>query len=347
MAESDNRREHTQIKLELYRRYLQSYLLVLRHIRNINVFDIFAGGGVDKNDQKGSALIAAEEIDIARKVGNSKNISLRLNDADKEKYKSLLKNLERYSDFVSVKNVKADEYIKNHLGVANNANNLFFIDPYGYTQILQANFKKLLAIPKSDFLIFIPLSSINRFRRKPNDPNAPHYKSIAKFRNIMNISSADIENVEKFEDFVDIIKESFRRLVKADYVYYQVLKSSRGANKYGLFFICRHVLGAEKFLEAQEKGPHEKIIQYELALRQSIRQFIDSNQEYNNVDLYEIGIKNSILPKSLNKELEEMEEGGKIEVSIIQGKTRRAKKFYIGYNYFKDNERRIFIKVKK
>jgi three-Cys-motif partner protein len=58
--------EHSKIKLELYRLYLERYLSVLLAtplFEKIVVSDVFAGCGVSRNEEKGSALIAAEAIE--------------------------------------------------------------------------------------------------------------------------------------------------------------------------------------------------------------------------------------------------------------------------------------------
>jgi hypothetical protein len=49
--------EHSKIKLELYRLYLERYLSILfgtPFFGTITVNDIFAGSGKSKNDEKGS-----------------------------------------------------------------------------------------------------------------------------------------------------------------------------------------------------------------------------------------------------------------------------------------------------
>ena len=58
--------EHSKIKLELYRLYLEGYLSVLlstSFFERIVISDVFAGCGVAKNEEKGSAIISAETIE--------------------------------------------------------------------------------------------------------------------------------------------------------------------------------------------------------------------------------------------------------------------------------------------
>ena len=65
MDTQGNIHEHSKIKLELYRLYLERYLsvlLVTPSFSSIQINDVFAGCGVAHNEEKGSALIAAEII---------------------------------------------------------------------------------------------------------------------------------------------------------------------------------------------------------------------------------------------------------------------------------------------
>ena len=345
MPEIDNRREHTQTKLELYRLYLERYLDVLSHskyVKNINIFDIFAGSGVDQ----GSAFIAAKAVNNARVSSPKKNITLKLNDADIKNTESLSENLKDYRDFISIENVSANEYIETHLRVSYNANNLFFIDPFGYTQISRDNFDRLFSIPKSDFLIFIPLSAIYRFLGT-NEQNARRYQPIAQFLQDMGISNHEAEQAARVEEFADIIKDAIQNRANAEYVYSHILESKGGPNKYCLYFICRHILGAEKFLEVQKKVEDEATTQLSfLSNDQSISDFLDHGREYNNVDLYKIGIIHGLLPKLVRSKLEQMEEEGKIEVSNISRKKRIQGAFYISKKSFNKEEKRISIRLK-
>ena len=338
----DNRREHTQTKLALYRNYLAIYLEVLLHnpyVRNINIFDVFAGSGV----AQGSVSIAAEAVNNAR-ASSSRNITLKLNDADKKNTESLSEHLKDYRDFISIENVSANEYIEKHLRVSDNANNLFFIDPFGYSQISRDNFDRLFSIPKSDFLIFLPVSSIYRFLRRPDHRDDAYYQPVAKFLKDMGINNNNAENAE---NFADIIKDAIQKCANAEYVYSHILESKGGPNKYCLYFICRHILGAEKFLEVQKKIEDETTTQLSfLPNDRSISDFLDRGKEYNNVDLYKIGIIHGLLPKLVRNKLEQMEEDGKIEVILPSKGRRRRGDFYIGYNYFKNEDERISIRLK-
>jgi len=83
--------EHSKIKLELYNLYLERYLAVLLStpfFDSICVHDVFAGCGISKNDEKGSAVIAAETIGQITSKQNpwGKRVFLLVNDADEKNF---------------------------------------------------------------------------------------------------------------------------------------------------------------------------------------------------------------------------------------------------------------------
>jgi hypothetical protein len=55
---------HTEIKLMLYKQYLQKYLIILLnspHIDTIHIYDLFCGKGGTDEGQVGSALISVKQ----------------------------------------------------------------------------------------------------------------------------------------------------------------------------------------------------------------------------------------------------------------------------------------------
>lgn len=273
--------EHSKIKLELYRLYLERYLsvlLVANFFNQIDIIDVFAGCGISDNDEKGSALIAAETIDTIIKNNNpqGKQVFLKLNDADQQNCSSLQQHLKPYH-FASVTCDDANTFIQNWCPVSN-GHNLFFIDPHGYTQIDTANLKRLFTASNYDFLIFIPIYHIYRFL-KPTDGKKPvaeadggfleglcqetkkrkqvdpvvYYAPIAKFLAGLGIDQETVKQANSVDEFANLISDALRTISGAEYVYCQMLENKEKNSKYSLFFISHHVLGAEKFLDAQNE----------------------------------------------------------------------------------------------
>ena len=75
--------EGTRIKLTLYENYLKEWLPVFLSKSNpkfntVNIFDFFAGPGLDKNNQKGSPLITIDLLKpyITSITNNMQNVNL-------------------------------------------------------------------------------------------------------------------------------------------------------------------------------------------------------------------------------------------------------------------------------
>jgi len=88
-------------------------LLIAPFFETIHVHDVFAGAGVSKNQEKGSALISAEVVQETLKNSNPKNkqIALSLNDADAVNYQELLKHLKPFQ-FAAISNLNAGTYLE-------------------------------------------------------------------------------------------------------------------------------------------------------------------------------------------------------------------------------------------
>ncbi|MCP5405177.1 MAG: hypothetical protein H6922_03025 [Pseudomonadaceae bacterium] len=139
---------------------------------------------------------------------------------------------------------------------------------------------------------------------------------------------------------------------------HQLLKNHGTNSVYCLFFIAGNVLGAEKFLEAQDKLRKFIEDQKERSCDQLSFQFepppirydklvekILSQGPFDNIQLYELGIQHGLLPSQIRQELNQMEKQGTIEVSEVNGTKREQKGFYIHYKYYKPRERRISVKL--
>src|SRR5688572_10035280 len=120
-------KEHSKIKLELYRLYLERYLWVLLNSKafsQIVVHDIFAGSGKSLNSENGSALISAIEINKIRNDFPLTQIKLMANEYDQSSYAQLTKNLEPFP-FKTLSNLDADGYIQKWIP-ASGTHNFFF-----------------------------------------------------------------------------------------------------------------------------------------------------------------------------------------------------------------------------
>lgn len=370
--------EHSKIKLELYRLYLERYLSVLsmtNHFVNIDVLDIFAGCGFSNNNEKGSAVIAAETISNIQSAHASrvKNYKLRLNDFDKKNYNSLKLLLKNY-DFTDITCIDANEYIEKWQP-SKHTHHLFFIDPHGYTQVSTKNLQRLFTAPYCDFLIFVPIYHIYRFL-KPSDTATTHesedllpgfdikkhtrkidpdkfYESIAEFLSGLGIDRKVAIAADDVEKFADMISSAIKNISNSSYVYIQMIKNKEHNSKYCLFFISHSILGAEKFLEAkvklketiQEPKNQTAFDFVSENTQKNILNFVKYDYNYDNVSLYELGIKSGFLATDLKKQLKNMEKNGinKVQIKALPGHRRNCGGLYINYKNYKKQRRIVSI----
>lgn len=346
--------EHSKVKLELYRLYLERYLsvlLVTPFFESIVVSDVFAGCGVSKNEEKGSALISAETIEKIKIERNPKRkpIFLNLNDSDQANCSALQTHLQTRS-FVKISNQGANQYIQTWMPIAG-SHNLFFIDPHGYTQVSIENLKRLFSTRNCDFLIFIPIYHIYRFLRKEEE--SEQLKPIANFLLDLGIHETSAIKAATVDTFADLVVEALQAIAGTKWVYKQMIENRSYNSKYCLFFITRNILGAEKFLEAQSELERSfKVTENETQAsfdfvadidKKSIRNFIKDSTPSDNISLYERGIESGILPKDIRQELKKLEETNRIEVVELPTKKRNKRGFYLDYKYYKTKDRIISI----
>ena len=127
-----------------------------------------------------------------------------------------------------------------------------------------------------------------------------------------------------------------------NFVYKQIIENRTSNSKYGLFFITHNILGAEKFLDAQEKL--KKVIEashtqmsfnfVDVSDKVSISKYMKKASTYDNTELYKLGIMTGLLPKEVTQQLRQLERDGKLVVSEITGKKRNNRGFYIGYKQY-------------
>lgn len=368
---------HSKIKLQLYHAYLERYLTVLsvsNFFNALHVYDIFAGRGKSASGEEGSALLAAKTITDIRTKYPKKPVFLKLNEKDKKSLINLGDVLKPYSAFTEITEQDADEFIS-AWKPAYKAHNLFFIDPHGYTQISANNFKKLFSAQNCDCLIFIPVYHIYRFL-KPSTEDAKeveidffqelgiesvpvrdkekYYKPIADFLFALGIEKTSAAKCANVEEFFSLIVDALKKLSDSEFVYSQMIKKHGCNSQYGLFFISHNILGAEKFLEAQRelKKALTKQVAFDFAspaIEGGISKILQAGRGYSNLELYEEGIRQGLLPTEMIELLKVAEKSmpPKIEISIVSGKERNRGGFYISYKYYRDRDKRVIVAIKK
>ena len=155
--------------------------------------------------------------------------------------------------------------------------------------------------------------------------------------------------------FADLIVEALRQISVTQWVYKQIIENRIYNSSYCLFFITHNIRGAEKFLEAQHElekeikaSERQRSFDFVADLnRRSIIDFIEYGKPYDNVSLYELGIKSGFLPRDINQELKKFEHDNKIEVVELPTKKRRMKGFYINYDRYIKADRMISVTFRR
>ena len=319
--------KHTREKLQIYRIYLESYLSVLCNTKckSISVYEPFAGEGLYENNEIGSALIA---IDIIRKFIKKKKIRLFLNELDKKKFRKLKESISD-CEFVDAYNMLAENFLSKI--ISNNRKdiyNLFFIDPCGYTQYSHENLDKLLDLENTDYLIFMPTTHIYRFMKEKDNP-------AARFVLDIGIEESTIKNINNIDSFAEELADKLKEKAATPFVYYCKLCNNRAHNSlFHLFFVTKHITGAEKFLEVKDKVKNNAKIQLTIfdEEKSQIENDLKKNlsEKISNKNLYIEIIKKGYLPKYINPILKEWENIGKLEVNADNNRRKGA--FYLKEN---------------
>lgn len=262
---------HTQAKLNLYKDYLESYIIVLlrnKWVSKIYLYDIFCGNGIYDDGKPGSPVIALDIIkktvaDFVRDGNKAKPIYLIINDKSKkrlEKARSILDNLNDGSCIIHSFNNDAENMLQYTVKKLRNTDSkeksLIFIDPYGYSKIRKSIIEELLSCNNSEILLFLPIAQMHRFslaakRLVNNTSFEPLRKFINEFLKDYDFKER-IDNYSKVFRFINAIKDAFTfddRYFSCSHYIQRDLQN----NYYALFFITNHIYGLHKMLEAKWK----------------------------------------------------------------------------------------------
>jgi three-Cys-motif partner protein len=238
--------EGTKVKLALYANYMKEWLPVFlttpARYESINIFDFFAGPGMDNSGFKGSPLIL---IDLLSPywdniISNTQKVTLYFNDKSRSKIRELEKNVsalnlsEKPYD-IEYSNKEFDDAFNKYLQLMNESNtaNFLFLDQSGIKHITDQVFKTIVDLPVTDFLFFTSSSTLHRFMDHPE---------IKKYISLEEVSPLSYYHVHR------MVLEYYRSLIPVRKEYYLTPFSiKKGANVYGLIFGTGHLLGIDKF----------------------------------------------------------------------------------------------------
>ncbi|MFA7492958.1 MAG: three-Cys-motif partner protein TcmP [Proteiniphilum sp.] len=256
--------EKTLLKLDIFRECFREWFPVFLNrtsIERIYIMDMFAGSGTDMDGNPGSPLILLDEVrgtntsfcSQAEMVG--RDIRLCFNEVDQFKadklninVSSFIRNCEQncglrgcyFGDKIEITSKKFEDIINSEKFIQIASNKKFgkflVLDQYGFKQIGDNVFERLIEFPSMDFIFFISSSAIRRFRS---------HESVKKY---IDSSKIDFDETNPRLSHQQIANY-YRSLVPPNKEYYihhfSILK---GPNRYGLIFGSGHTYGMEKFL---------------------------------------------------------------------------------------------------
>lgn len=188
---------HSQAKVEFYEKYLMRYLRILclsKHIKQVNIYDVFCGMGIYEDGGKGSPVVAFDTIKklhLENTLQTDTKIALIVNDKSHERVDCVKKYIEKNnSNYCSVHYYNHDIEAMFNLvqqsvsKTPSDTRNLIFIDPYGYKDIKKEILFNLMTNGKTEIILFLPISHMHRFTQKAiQDEETSQYAPLRRFVN--------------------------------------------------------------------------------------------------------------------------------------------------------------------
>lgn len=367
---------HSQAKVEFYGAYLKRYLRILNlspYIKKINIYDVFCGMGIYDDGKKGSPVVAFDAIKELHESANvTTEIAMIVNDLD-------IKRVWRVKNYIDSNN---KNYCKFHLynqdveqmftqvikevnNSSTDCRNLVFIDPYGYKNIKKDVLYQLMANRKTEIILFLPISHMQRFTQKAMmDSETAQYKPLRDF-----VFSYFDENHEIRSEkvcisaYIDYIKEALRYNETFYATSYSIQRDQK--NHFALFFMSSHLYGFQKILEVKweldnEAGRGFKLESLEPSLFQDF--FVQESQNSTanklkeillltldkpktNREIYKFALENEFLPQHVNAVLNDWQKNNpsfKV-IDLNTGLAARKGAFYISWDNYNKKDRVKFI----
>ncbi|MEN9919525.1 MAG: three-Cys-motif partner protein TcmP [Bacteroidota bacterium] len=255
----------THLKLDIFRECFRAWFPVLandKYTEKIFVYDLFAGSGTDAHGDYGSPLVLLDEAKGDKKqfcnfVNNKdKEITFIFNEKEVDKAEALKKGIITYFEdcqsdcefskcaYKAKVEVKNDTFINvfqsssfENVLKDRRVGKFVLLDQYGYKEISDEIFLKLVAYPKTDFIFFIASNYVKRFKSLPAVTD--YFQKIGS----TNFNESEPKECHR------IIADYFRQLMPPNKEYYlHHFSYLKKTNYYGLIFGTNHTYGMEKFL---------------------------------------------------------------------------------------------------
>lgn len=364
-----NMYEHSEIKVQLLKLYLERYLNVLNlspYTSDVNVYDLFCSEGIYDNGGKGSPICILETIKTIYednlKKGKAGKFNCLFNDHDASKIEKLqasITDLKLHDSTTGKLNYEKKEYkniltdVLSEINGFNNQKGFIFIDPCGYKDIQVKDIKALLKSKKTEVLLFLPTQFMFRFEKNGTPQCLKDFIEELLPATAWPTSSTGLA-------FVETLKDAFRKSIGDDYFVDSFIITRDKNQFFCLFFFTSHIYGFDRMLDAKWQIDEEEgrgwnyegnslfnqsvktpnTIKYERALNNFLIDF------KSNADLYRFTLHHGHLPKHANQILAQLQTDGRLTAMLKDGKATRKGSFYINYRDYKNSPDKIKLKIK-
>lgn len=363
--------EHSAVKIELLRRYLERYLNILTqssYIDGIHVYDLFCGEGIYEDGGKGSPIAILETIKNIHFAGHGSGkkrgkFNCLFNDIDPGKLDKLqceIRRLHLHYPLMGQLLFKSEDYrnllpkVVREINDYSNQKAFVFIDPYGYRDIRMSDIADLLHSKKSEVLLFLPTHFMFRFESKGTP------ESLVQFIN-------DLMPVEQWPksdtgiDFIENLTEAFRAFLGSRFFVDSFIISRNRNQFFCLFFFTSHIYGFDRMLDVKWQIDEEDGRGWRYDSRDSLFHQVTAKAntskfesilldflktERTNADLYEFRLHNGHLASHANDILRKLQIDEKLISLNSDGTLARKSAFYLDYKNYRDNPNKITVRLR-
>jgi len=358
----DNQSDGTAVKIKFYENYIEGYLTkILMQFGGCLVADLFCGPG--KNGEKdGSPLILIKK---AKKVLENPTLLVKqkllkvfivFNDCDKENIEKLNIELSKTTLPSNIKILKPQCSIFSDIILDISEPKItipkfLFLDPFAYSNIQLSEIKKIMEMPFSEIMLFLP--TFHAYRFKTSTKNTP--KLISFLSNFTERGVYDYHNIYEFNNS---IVNRIRKELNLKFVQHATIDV--GKSKNALFLITKSIKGAMLFnnifwketyngkaLKVSEIKYHEinpslfpKSTILTTEHRNCINEFhkkmvveLIKKKEMFNTDIIEFAVMEGYKPKCANDMLVRLKKENKIKTEYIN--KIMTKGFYVSEDKYK------------
>jgi three-Cys-motif partner protein len=250
-----------------------------------------------------------------------------------------------------------EKVVKEVTSTAPNTRNLIFVDPYGYKDINKETLLNLLSNKRTEIILFLPISHMQRFTQKALESNESQYEPLKRFINSFFDDYHPIYDEKKTaQEYINYIKYALRFNCREYYSTSYSIQRDLGSY-FALFFITAHVYGYEKILEVkweldemEGSGFNQPKAQQSLFMEEDKKDQQEANYkrlEYlltqylatpkTNQEVYLNVLHHEFLPKHATKIFKEWQQNNaNFEVTdYMTGTPKRDGWFYVGWTYYK------------